>query len=129
MKGTNKINERSAVAIKLVVPATQNGNGADRFDPVEQEPHVIRQPPRPRSPALGLKRSTPWRLPSEASSARVNTPFSVAFVEKAARHFIAISQRQLSSCERSRSAGEPAFKAPEQPHAFRVIPSFNTDRL
>src|SRR5882762_4540750 len=79
-----------------------------------------------RDPGLGDFRLRP-AAPGEFS----DVPVCVALVEQAARLIVAIQQcrgKQLRAMLGGRTARDP-FKAPEQPHPFRLMPRFNTDRL
>src|SRR6266851_8819567 len=79
-----------------------------------------------RDPGLGDFRLRP-AAPGELS----DIPVRVALVEQTARHVVAISQgrvKQLRAMPGGRTARDP-FKAPEQPHPFRLMPGFNADGL
>src|SRR5882724_7609529 len=72
-----------------------------------------------RDPGLGDFRLGP-AAPGELS----DIPVCVALVEQTARHIVAISQgrvKQLRAMPGGWTARDP-FKAPEQPHPFRLMP-------
>src|SRR5436190_21787140 len=123
--------QRVAVAIELVVPATRDGMAEIMpLEPRQRRARFIRGPRLARfglrDPRLGdfSLRPQPARMPPDVTS-------GIALIHKAAGRRVAIAQgrrQQFTAVAPRRTTGD-ALKALQQPSPFRLMPGLDTDGL
>ena len=123
-----EIDQRSVVAIELIVPAAQHGMA--QIVPIEPVQRLERFVGSARLSRLGLRDQGLGNLGLRPSAPREFSDIAVrvALVEQAARRIVTIAQRrgeQLRAIPAGRTARDP-LKAFEEPNPFRLMSRFNT---